>query len=79
MKKLFQVFYDATTITLLADNKDLIVRILADRERETGRKIGFVTDTNGNLLYRWGKGDYSKCEIIEVDQTVNQVIQWESH
>ena len=69
---LYQVTFDATTITVVAKNKQELFQMLKDKDK------GFETLYN-DLYYRWGDKDIDKCTVVKVSMTIPLIIHWEAH
>jgi hypothetical protein len=70
--KLFKVSYDATIITLMAEDEKDAFALLKEKDDN------FFEDKEDGYCYRWDKDNYEDISISQVQQK-RGVIRWESH
>ena len=69
--KTFRITFDATTITLTAEDANDAIKLL----QEYDKKFKIEKDV---FVYRWDRNNFDKVQIFEV-KPERGIIQWESH
>ena len=70
--KLYQVSFDATTITVVAEDLENLFIVLHSRDEQFELK-------DDKIFYRWDYAVVDECDVIEVSMKIPLVVQWESH
>ena len=69
--KLYKIYYDSTMISLIANSKKDILKILNEEDEN-------IYEENGILKYKWDD-DFSEELQIREEKIKEGIIQWETH